>query len=222
MTNHRIRIRRPERAELPAVAEAYTAANLHDPVLSWVIDDEDARRRLAVDTGPEVTMPYLESILLSGALVIAEEKTGVVAGISIWERIDYSQGTGTSTLQDPEGAQFIEHTYGEFADRMKLLIELTGQRRPQAGTYWYLSNVVVDPDRRGQGIGGAMLREQLGQLDAERVPAYLEASSPRNRRLYERVGFTDVGDPIELPDGPRLQPMWRPASAEVARSPWTG
>ncbi|UJW31544.1 GNAT family N-acetyltransferase [Saccharothrix sp. AJ9571] len=48
---------------------------------------------------------------------------------------------------------------------MKLLIELTGQRLPKAGAYWYLLNIVVAPDRRGQGIGGAMLREQLGRLD---------------------------------------------------------
>ncbi|WP_199435287.1 hypothetical protein [Qaidamihabitans albus] len=57
-----------------------------------------------------------------------------------------------------------------------------------------------------------MLREQL-----RRLPAYLEASSPRDRRLYERVGFTDLGDPIEPPDGPRLQPMWRPATAGMDR-----
>ncbi|MQA09002.1 MAG: GNAT family N-acetyltransferase [Pseudonocardiaceae bacterium] len=220
-TNQRITVRRPERAEVPAVAEAYTAANLHDPVLSWVIHDEDARRRLTIGTWPETTAAYLESILHSGELVIAEDESGAVAGISLWERIDHSQGTGTPGLEDPEGAQFIEQAYGEYADRMKLLVELTGQRQPK-DTHWYLLNIVVDSGRRGQGFGGAMLREQLGRLDAEGEPVYLEASSPRNRALYERVGFTDLGDPIELPDGPRLQPMWRPASVEAQRSHSTG
>ncbi|GAB3436110.1 GNAT family N-acetyltransferase [Actinophytocola sediminis] len=207
MTNDRITVRRPERAELTAVATAYLTANLHDSVLSWVIDDEDARRRLTVGAGPEPTVAYLESVLHSGELLIAE--SGAVLGISLWERIDRAQGT--PGLQDPQGAQFIEHTYGEYADRMKLLIALTGERLP-AGAYWYLLNIVVDQDRRGQGIGGTLLGEQLRRLDEDGMPAYLEASSPRNRKLYQRVGFADLGDPIQLPDGPRLQPMWRPAA----------
>jgi GNAT superfamily N-acetyltransferase len=222
MTKHRITVRRPDRSELAAVAEAYTVANLHDPVLSWVINDEGARRRLTTGTWPETMVAYLESILHSGDVVIAEDESGTVAGTSLWERIDRSRGTGASGLRDPEGTQFIEHAYGEYADRMKLLIELAGQRQPNNGVYWYLLNIVVDPNRRGRGIGGVMLLEQLRRLDAENVPAYLEASSPRNRRLYERAGFTDLGGPIELPDGPRLQPMWRPAADDVDRSRSTG
>ncbi|WP_199435288.1 hypothetical protein [Qaidamihabitans albus] len=150
MTNHRITARRPERAEPPAVAEPYTAANLHDPVLSWVIDDEDARQRLTIGTWPETMVAHLESILHSGELLIAEDEPGAVAGISI--------GSGSTTARNrhagpasPEGAQFIEHAYGEYADRMELLIELTGQRHPKAGAYWYLLNIVVGSDRRRAG-----------------------------------------------------------------------
>ncbi|UJW31545.1 hypothetical protein L3Q67_41320 [Saccharothrix sp. AJ9571] len=61
---------------LLAVAEAYTAANLHDPVLSWVIDDEDARRRLTIGTWPETTVAYLEGILHSGELLLARTSPG--------------------------------------------------------------------------------------------------------------------------------------------------
>ncbi|WP_052810194.1 GNAT family N-acetyltransferase [Streptomonospora alba] len=222
MTNDRITVRRPERAELPAVAEAYTAANLHDPVLRWVIDDENERRRITAGTWQETTVAYLENVLHSGELVIAEDESAAVAGVSLWEWTDPAQATGGSALQDPEGARFIEHAYGEYAGRMKLLIELTGRRRPQAPAYWYLLNIVVDPRRRGQGIGGAMLRTHLKRLEAERAPAFLEASSPQNRRLYERFGFADLGEPVELPEGPRLQPMWRPPAAAPDRSPSQG
>lgn len=218
MTNHRITVRRPEPAELPAVAAAYAAANLHDPVLSWVIDDAEARRRFTVDSPPEATVAYIDGILRSGELLMAEDASGAVAGISLWEWIDHTGGNGTPGLRDPEGAQFIEHAYGPYADRMKLLIDLTGQRIPKTGAFWYLLNIVVGPERRGQGIGGAILHEKLGRLDAANLPAYLEASSPRNRRLYERAGFTGLGDPIDLPGGPRLQPMWRP-SGQVAKLP---
>ncbi|MFJ8632616.1 hypothetical protein [Streptomyces sp. NPDC093568] len=41
------------------------------------------------------------------------------------------------------------------------------------------------------------------------MAACLEASSVRSRRLYERLGFEPEGEPIALPDGPRMWPMWR-------------
>ena len=73
----------------------------------------------------------------------------------------------------------------------------------------YLVFLGVAPGAQGRGLGGALLRERLVRADAEGLPAYLEASSPRSRLLYERNGFRDTGDPIQLPDGPPIWPMWR-------------
>jgi len=45
------------------------------------------------------------------------------------------------------------------------------------------------------------------------MPAYLEASTERNRGLYLRHGFADRGG-LRLPgDGPRMWPMWREPGA---------
>ena len=53
------------------------------------------------------------------------------------------------------------------------------------------------------------LFEILGlTCDRDRVPAYLEATSERNKQLYLRHGF-EVTDEIPLPDGPNMWPMWR-------------
>jgi hypothetical protein len=80
----------------------------------------------------------------------------------------------------------------------------------------YLPFVAVRPDRQGRGVGAALLEYQLRRLDTARLPAYLEASSPRSLHLYQRLGFTTLPTTIDLPGGPRLQPMWRdpqPATA---------
>lgn len=45
-------------------------------------------------------------------------------------------------------------------------------------------------------------------VDALGDAAYLEATSPDNRRLYERHGFEVTGE-IVVPDGPTLWAMWR-------------
>ncbi|TQM11451.1 GNAT family N-acetyltransferase [Pseudonocardia kunmingensis] len=208
--NHQITVRRPAPTELPAVAEAYARANLNDPVLSWVIRDEDARRRFTTGSGSPMMEAYLHGISESGGLVIAADPSGTVVGISLWERNDPSRHTGEGLISNSaDGTEFIDQAYGEHAHRMKLLMELTSRWRPRADAYWYLLNIVVDPDRRSQGIGGLMLRDHLQRVDDGGMPACLEASSPLNRKLYERFGFTDLGDPIRLPDGPALQPMWR-------------
>ena len=53
-----------------------------------------------------------------------------------------------------------------------------------------------------------MLEPVLRRCDAAGLPAYLEASSPRNARLYRRLGF--VTDRIlEVADAPPLELMTR-------------
>ena len=47
-------------------------------------------------------------------------------------------------------------------------------------------------------------------MDADGAPAYLESTNPRNVSLYERHGFVATGS-IELPGGPPLTAMLRPA-----------
>jgi GNAT superfamily N-acetyltransferase len=75
--------------------------------------------------------------------------------------------------------------------------------------HWYLLYLGVAPGRQGQGIGSALLRPVLDACDRTRTPAYLEATSERNRALYARHGFL-AGDPLPLPErGPTVVPMWR-------------
>jgi ribosomal protein S18 acetylase RimI-like enzyme len=76
--------------------------------------------------------------------------------------------------------------------------------------HWYLSMIGVDPARQGRGLGSALLKHCLATLvDSEGVLAYLESSNPKNTPLYERFGFTVVGQ-IQPADFPGLTPMLRP------------
>ena len=57
--------------------------------------------------------------------------------------------------------------------------------------------------------GGGDLRVLFQIGDAAGQPAYLEATTDANKRLYLRHGFVEL-DPLPLPDnGPVLYPMWR-------------
>lgn len=78
--------------------------------------------------------------------------------------------------------------------------------------HWYLPLTGVDPVAQGRGLGTALLRHGLKTCDTAGVPAYLEATSPRNRSLYGRHGF-NVVEVIQAGSSPPLWAMLRePAS----------
>lgn len=74
--------------------------------------------------------------------------------------------------------------------------------------HWYLLAVGVVPEEVGRGRGSSLLRPVLERCDAERAPAYLEASTEANARLYTRLGFELRGE-IEVLPGVRSRAMWR-------------
>jgi GNAT superfamily N-acetyltransferase len=91
-------------------------------------------------------------------------------------------------------------------------------RHPAGVSHQHLAILAVHPGQQGRGIGTALLRTGHAALDDEGMPAYLEASDARTRRLYLTHGYIDYGSPIELPDGPRMYPMWRSPQSRTDRS----
>ncbi|GCF94423.1 N-acetyltransferase [Enterococcus florum] len=64
---------------------------------------------------------------------------------------------------------------------------------------WYLDSIAVNEAFRGQGIGSRLLKavDQLATRDGETVIGLNVAKeNPAAKRLYERQGFTVVGDRI--------------------------
>jgi ribosomal protein S18 acetylase RimI-like enzyme len=74
--------------------------------------------------------------------------------------------------------------------------------------HWHLPLIGVDLAHQGKGIGAALLRHVLSECDRQKLPAYLEATSPQNVRLYERNGFERLGN-IQVVDAPPVVPMLR-------------
>jgi ribosomal protein S18 acetylase RimI-like enzyme len=91
--------------------------------------------------------------------------------------------------------------------------ELRGFRERHAAAHptephWYLNFIGVDPAYQGRGLGGALLNHALAVVDQDGLPAYLEATTLNNRRLYERHGFVLV-DVIQYGSSPPMYAMRR-------------
>lgn len=80
-----------------------------------------------------------------------------------------------------------------------------GELHP-AEPHWYLPLMGVDVTKQGRGYGSALLRHALERCDRDRVPAYLEATSPLNKSLYERHGFDELAA-IQEGGSPLMWPM---------------
>ena len=91
--------------------------------------------------------------------------------------------------------------------------------RPLGGDRIHLAILAVRPDAQGQGIGTALLQAHHAAFDWQGIAAYLEASDERTRDLYLRYGYTDHGEPIELPGGPCMYPMVRIPGLRPQRGP---
>lgn len=164
------------------------AAFAQDPLMDWLLPGR------APGSAVRLFRPLVEASAAHGELALGADG----AAVAVWLPRAAEQPVTHEQLPD------------ELA-RLRTFLALTQERHPVGQAHLYLAFLGVVPGAQGRGLGGALLRERLAKADADGVPAYLEASSERSRPLYERHGFRAEGDPIALPGGPRLWPMWRSA-----------
>lgn len=182
--------------DVPALSRALARAFHDDPVFRWVIPDAAARRARL----PALFAAFAEVYLRHGETYV----TGQDAGAALWapagsepvpaDQADRLGARMSAALQDD-------------VDRGLQIQELVDQHHPEQPCF-YLQFVGVVPEHQGGGLGSRLLTTVLQRCDATGTPAYLEATSEGNRRLYERHGFDTVGA-LSLPQGPALWPMWR-------------
>lgn len=109
----------------------------------------------------------------------------------------------------PDYDQALAELCGPHLPRFQTLDSAFEQHHP-AAPHHHLAFLAARPDRRGQGIGTALLRTHHARLDADGHAAYLEAADERSRALYAAHGY-QTRAPLRLPDaGPVMWPMWRP------------
>lgn len=188
------RIAEAPRSAATRLATALAAAFYEDPVFRWLSPDD--RRRAAmlagffdvfVDAFIHHGEAYTDAHLGGTALWAAPQTDPLLAGPSYMER--------------------IEEIAGPDAPRMLEIVERFEEHAPKE-PYYHLQFLGVLPERQGAGLGGALVWPILARCDRHGVPAYLEATSDRNRAMFERHGFRAHGS-IPLSGGPAPWRMWR-------------
>jgi len=197
-----MRVRRAGLADVATVGRVYAHAAQDEAVTAWVTEGfPDIAAAFRDEHAPKM----IERAVDGGDEVWVAGPGDEVWAVSVWHRVTdtgrYRTEAG-ETARMADGAPEVRPLV-----RLAAVTELVARTHPREFPHRYLQSIVTVPERRGRGAGAAILAAVLSEA---REPAYLEASTERSARLYERCGFARSGAVLPLPDGgPVLIPMWR-------------
>lgn len=189
-------------AELAPASAILAEAFAQDPVMAAVVPGTRRRHERLIDLfhGLLASGPYA-----TGTVDLARDADGTILGVAAWEGPHAERGA--LARQASELPRFARALGWLGMPRALSLLSRLARHRPRA-PHWYLAEIGVSAAARGRGVGKALLSAQLDTLDATRQTAYLESSTPDNRRLYRRLGFEELS-PIEGVPGARPVAMLR-------------
>jgi ribosomal protein S18 acetylase RimI-like enzyme len=178
-------------ADIPAVSHTLAVAFFDDPVISYCYPDAAWRREI---------LPRWFEIVIAANLTHGQTYTldEVVAG-AVW--------VPPGVEDDEQMGAALGEISGTYAQTLFGIFARMAEQHPRE-PHHYLFLLGTRPEWRSRGIGSALMRPVLELCDRDATPAYLEATSEGNKRLYLRHGFEVVGE-IKLPDGPSMWPMSR-------------
>jgi GNAT superfamily N-acetyltransferase len=192
------RVRKAGAADAADISRVLSRSFFDDPVMCWITPDAERRRTL----GPAMFTIYVDTYLPLETY-ITEQRDGV----ALWA------WPGQEPVPEDSVDAFVsrvESVYGDDAARVFAMNALFETHTPEA-PHAQLQLFGTLPERQGQGIGSSVLADGLARCDREGVAAYLEATSERNKALYERHGFV-VTSTMAPAGGPTLWAMWRDPS----------
>jgi GNAT superfamily N-acetyltransferase len=190
-------IRKATRDDVANLAAALARAYHRDPVWSFLLPDETHRERalrryftieLRDVVCPRDTAWTTEGAL--GAILCLPPGHWRLSPLTMVRR----------------GPAFLQ-AFGSDLPRALRALTLLDRVHPRAAHY-FIAYAGVPPEWLGKGLGSALVSPLLERCDAERSPAYLEATSERAVAFYHRHGFA-VTDEVRLKHGPPLWLMWR-------------
>jgi len=190
-------IRKATPADTPGISSALADAFQTDPLLSWLVPDEETRTA----TNRAAFVLFLDEIGVHDDVWTTSDGT---TGAALWVP------PGRPPVDEERAEQFITAMLaipGAEPDRTGATFALLEEHHPTP-PHEYLWFMGVIPAEQGHGIGSALIAPVLERADRTGTPCYLEATSPRNRALWERHGFRAAA-PVSVAGGPPLWPMWR-------------
>jgi GNAT superfamily N-acetyltransferase len=208
----RIHVARLREEEIEAAAELVSRVFFEQLRAVSFETDEEQRRSYAEGFVRVVKFFYAHGEPLVGSI------SGKIAGVALW------MAPHTMEFEEAEAAEFGLLEMGKiFAAPLGRLYELDRKFRDlrfkhlSGEPHWFLALLNIDPDRRGSGIAGELLRPILLRADEGNLPCYVETLLADTVPFYQRHGFRILVEGVEPTSG---VPYWtlcrEPQEAKVS------
>ena len=184
-----ISVTKERMAAITTIAAAFRA----DPVVRWVWPD-DAQYDKYFGRFVEA---FAGGAFEAGSAHVAED----FGGVALW------LPPGVTSDEEALGAIAEASIAPEAQEEVFGFMGQMPEHHPHE-PHWYLPLIGVEAQFQGRGFGSALLDHALCIVDEQGMPAYLEATTERNKRLYERYGFEVTGE-IQYGSSPAMWPMYR-------------
>ena len=195
-----IELRPAKRADVRSMSKVLARAFYDDPVMMYMLPEAKSRTKALP---PMFAALARHHFLRRGGSEVAS-RSGGLGGATLWDPPGQRKSTRWESLRMlPTLAWYFRSR----SRQTQILGEVMEESHPEE-PHWYLMVIGSDPSVRGAGFGQALMRSRLDRCDGERAPAYLEASKEELIPYYSRFGFEQIGE-IQIPDGPKMWPMWR-------------
>ncbi len=194
-----VSVRRAVMADLDVLVRTLVDSHLDYVWERWAIQGPDRRVRLTT-----LVRQHVELIAIPSREIWMHDDG---AGVAIW-RAEPAGPTPSDVLE-----RVADVGRSVFGDRLELIEAVDAEVLAHRPTepHRFLGTIGIRPDRQRRGLGTALLRPVLDELDRTEVPACLETSAAGNLVFYGSLGFTVVAHLDQLPgDAPETWVMWRP------------
>lgn len=198
-----VRVRRAEPADLPAARSVLARALAPDPLMDWIFRAHPQREAAVA----AFLWPAIEDYVLAGTVWLALDGERAV-GAGAWA-LPATRPVGadggpalpgramSSLLLPEEHLATVRSGFGamdgQLPDEPHALLHFLG----------------VDTDRRGRGVGVALVETALAELPGE-LPAHVDTTVDANVRFYEARGFAYVSGVRLGESGPVMHALRRP------------
>lgn len=182
------------------LVDTLSGAFADGPAAEWLIPDPVARR---VAYRNYADLMFDSPLLASGRILTTNDRTGA----GIWfEHTKPSEPPSSEELTAVYEA-LVAAVGEDAATRFVTLDSLMADHQPTE-PHDHLAFLGVHRACQNQGIGTALLRHHLRELDSVGMPAWLVATSQSSRQLYQRHQFDDQVE-FRPAGGPPFWAMWR-------------